>query len=221
MDDPFIDLEEELIFLSEIGAEFLIKDIISSELSSQESRFQALIERVLCCQKCHLSEYRTHAVPGEGDMNAELVFVGEGPGHDEDIQGRPFVGKAGQLLTRIINAMNFERNQVYITNIVKCRPPENRNPNREEIHECQDYLWEQIELINPKVIITLGNVPTQFFLNTRSGISTVRGVFHKSGQIQVMPTFHPSYLVRNAGNRDLKRLVWDDMKKVLAYLGRE
>ena len=221
MNDLFKDLEEELNFLFEIGAEFLIKEIPSSGTPPEEAQFRALVERILCCQKCHLSQSRTHAVPGEGSINAELMFVGEGPGHDEDIQGRPFVGRAGQLLTKIINAMSLERNQVYITNIVKCRPPNNRNPNRDEIQTCQEYLWEQLELINPKVIVTLGNVPTQFFLNTRSGISAVRGEFHRTGQIQIMPTFHPSYLIRNEGNRDLRRKVWEDMKKVLAFLGRK
>ena len=146
------------------------------------------------------------------------MFVGEGPGHDEDIQGRPFVGRAGQLLTKIINAMGFKREDVYISNMVKCRPPNNRNPNNHEIEQCQDYLWEQIRLIQPRVIVTLGNVPTQYFLETRSGITSLRGKFHDKSDYRVMPTFHPSYLVRNEGNRELKRQVWEDMKQVMAYL---
>jgi DNA polymerase len=146
------------------------------------------------------------------------MFVGEGPGHDEDVQGRPFVGRAGQLLTKIINAMGFQREDVYITNMVKCRPPNNRNPNSQEVEACQDYLFEQIGLIQPRVIVTLGNVPTQFFLGTRSGITSLRGKFFATPHYRIMPTFHPSYLIRNEGNRELRRQVWDDMKQVLAYL---
>lgn len=214
-------LKEELRFLSEIGADFLIKSALPTEKSLSEPSFLALIEKIQNCQRCHLSQTRKHAVPGEGSFEAELVFVGEGPGFDEDAQGRPFVGKAGQLLTKIIKAMNFTRDQVYITNIVKCRPPNNRNPNKDEIQKCQDYLWGQLQLIDPKVIVSLGNVPTQFFLNTRSGISSVRGEFYRLDRVHIMPTFHPSYLIRNEGNRELKRMVWEDMKKVLAFLGRK
>jgi DNA polymerase len=148
------------------------------------------------------------------------MFVGEGPGRDEDIQGKPFVGRAGQLLTRIINAMKFQREDVYITNIVKCRPPDNRDPGKEEIEACSGYLFEQIDMIKPKVIVTLGNVPTRFFLKTTAGITSLRGEFADFEEIKVMPTFHPSYLVRNEYNRILKKNVWEDMKKVMALLGK-
>lgn len=222
MDDPKeklrLDFQEHLKFFSELGADFL-QDGDENPPPQPTSPLNALEEQVLSCRRCTLAETRTQAVPGEGNPSAVLMFVGEGPGHDEDIQGRPFVGRAGQLLTRIINAMGFRREDVYITNMVKCRPPNNRNPNSQEIQQCQDYLWEQIKLIQPQVIVTLGNVPTQFFLGTRSGITSLRGKFHDKPEYRIMPTFHPSYLVRNEGNRELKRQVWEDMKQVMAYLG--
>lgn len=177
-------------------------------------------ERILNCQKCPLASTRTKAVPGEGSTDADLMFIGEAPGRDEDLQGRPFVGRAGQLLTRIIQAMNLRREDVYITNIVKCRPPNNREPNRRETDECKSYLFEQIENIQPKVIVTLGNVPTHFFVPSTSGVTALRGTFQPFEDILVMPTFHPSYLVRNESNRQLKKMVWEDMKKVMAYLGK-
>lgn len=212
-----LDIRQHLKFFSELAAEFFIQGEEPPE-STENSTLKALEERVLGCRKCPLAKTRTQAVPGEGNAAAALMFVGEGPGHDEDVQGRPFVGRAGQLLTKIINAMGFQRKDVYITNIVKCRPPNNRNPNNQEIELCQDYLFEQIEMIQPRVIVTLGNVPTQFFLKTRSGITSLRGTFHDSPQYRIMPTFHPSYLIRNEGNRELRRQVWDDMQQVMSYL---
>ena len=130
------------------------------------------------------------------------------------------MGRAGQLLTKIIIAMGFQRKDVYIANIVKCRPPNNRNPNRDEIKNCSDYIFEQLGLIKPRVIVTLGNVPTQFFLQVQTGITSLRGKFFPYGHIQIMPTFHPSYLIRNEHDRQKKRLVWEDMKQVCAYLGK-
>ncbi len=209
--DRFLaDLEENLLFLSEIGAGFVAKGPSPPSVE----------ERILKCQKCPLSSTRTKAVPGEGNGDTDLMFVGEAPGRDEDTQGKPFVGRAGQLLTKIIQAMNYRREDVYITNIVKCRPPNNREPNREEIEECKPYLFEQIANIRPKVIVTLGNVPTHFFIPSKSGVTTLRGTFHPFEDILVMPTFHPSYLVRNEANRMLKKMVWEDMKKVMACLGK-
>ncbi|MGD8539348.1 MAG: uracil-DNA glycosylase [Candidatus Aminicenantes bacterium] len=204
------DIQENLRFLSEIGADFITQG--HSPLSIEE--------RILNCQKCPLAATRTKAVPGEGNGDADLMFIGEAPGRDEDLQGRPFVGRAGQLLTKIIQAMNFSRDDVYITNIVKCRPPNNREPNREETDECKAYLFEQIASIKPKVIVTLGNVPTHFFIPSKQGVTALRGTFQPFEDILVMPTFHPSYLVRNESNRLLKKKVWEDMKKVMAYLGR-
>jgi DNA polymerase len=173
------------------------------------------------CTRCALSRSRTLAVPGEGSLTTGLVFVGEGPGRDEDLQGRPFVGRAGQLLRKIIAAMGFREDEVYITNIVKCRPPENRPPHREEVATCTPYLVQQIASIKPKVIVTLGATPTSFFLPMHRSMTDTRGRFGEFLGLRVMPTFHPSYLVRNEGNRELKRMVWEDMQKVMALLGRK
>ena len=154
-----------------------------------------------------------------GNPSAELMFIGEGPGRDEDLQGRPFVGRAGQLLRKIIAAMTFREDEVYIANMVKCRPPENRVPHHEEVEACSPYLLRQIELIRPRVIVTLGKTPTDYFAPGREGMTARRGKFGEYRGIPVMPTFHPSYLVRNEGNRELKRMVWEDMQKVMALLG--
>lgn len=205
------EVEEKLKFLSLLGVEFV----------TRESSVLSLEETILNCQKCPLAQTRTHAVPGEGDLNAELMFIGEAPGRDEDMQGRPFVGRAGQLLTKIIHAMKFQRDEVYITNIVKCRPPGNKNPQGIEIASCKDYLLAQIELINPKVIVTLGKVAADFFIRSSLGITALRGDFYDFDNIKVMPTFHPSYLIRNEGNKNLKKMVWEDMKKVMAFLGKK
>lgn len=206
-------LQERLEFFSEIGLDHLY--------SSNVAELNKITSEILQCQACPLAQTRKNAVPGEGNFQAELMFVGEGPGFEEDMQGRPFVGKAGQLLTRIINAMNFARDDVYITNLVKCRPPENRNPNAAEIEQCRHFLSRQIELIAPRVIVSLGNVPTHFFLDTRTGITALRGRFNEYGNVKIMPTFHPSYLVRQESNRELRRQVWEDMKKVMAFLGKK
>ncbi len=205
------EVEEKLKFLSLLGVDFV----------TQESPALSLEETILNCQKCPLSQSRTHAVPGEGDLNAELMFIGEAPGRDEDLQGRPFVGRAGQLLTKIIQAMTFQRDEVYITNIIKCRPPGNRNPQGNEIASCKDYLLAQIGLISPKVIVTLGKVAADFFIRSSLGMTALRGDFYDFEDIKVMPTFHPSYLIRNEGNRNLKKMVWEDMKKVMAFLGKK
>jgi uracil-DNA glycosylase family 4 len=204
------ELEEKLKFFSLLGVDFV----------TQESPLLSLEETILRCQRCPLAQTRTNAVPGEGNPGAELMFVGEAPGHDEDIQGRPFVGKAGKLLTNIIQAMQFKREEVYITNVLKCRPPGNRTPRGSEIETCREYLLRQIERIQPRVIVTLGKVAADFFIQNRLGMTALRGDFHDYYQIKVMPTFHPSYLIRNEGNKRLKRMVWEDMKKVMAFLGR-
>lgn len=209
-------LEDKLEFFSQLGMDF-----ISSSSSSKESFYFSLRERILHCQKCPLAQGRKNAVPGEGNIGTKLMFVGEAPGRYEDIQGRPFVGKAGQLLTKIINAMHFQREDVYITNIVKCRPPDNRNPHREEIEKCQGYLLEQLDIIKPGVIVTLGKVAADFFVQSTLGMTALRGTFYEFGDIQVMPTFHPSYLIRNEGNREIRKMVWEDMKKVMAFLDKK
>jgi len=205
------DLEETVKFLSELGIDSL----------SMDKPALPVEERILRCRLCPLAASRNKAVPGEGRKDADLMFVGEAPGRDEDMQGKPFVGRAGQLLTKILEAMNFGRQDVYITNVVKCRPPNNREPKAEEIDKCKAYLLEQIGQIRPKVIVTLGNVPAHFFIPSRKGVTALRGDFYPFNDILVMPTFHPSYLVRNEANRHLRKLVWDDMKKVMAFLGKQ
>lgn len=175
------------------------------------------------CRRCKLCNGRTNVVFGVGNPDADLMFVGEGPGEDEDLQGKPFVGKAGALLDRIIaDGMGLRREDVYIANIVKCRPPGNRNPEPDEIVACQPFLQRQIELVSPKVIVTLGSFATQALLGDRTPISRRRGHWHQiaaagaAEPIALMPTFHPAYLLRTPGD---KRLVWEDIKLVMAKLG--
>ena len=161
------------------------------------------------CTKCKLSETRTNVVFGEGNPYAKLVFVGEAPGADEDRQGLPFVGKAGQLLTRIIEAIQVKRSEVYICNILKCRPPGNRTPTSHEIECCIPYLMKQLEAINPPIICALGNVAAQTLLRTKAPMNRVRGRFHKFGGALLMPTYHPAALLRNPA---YKRSVWEDVQ---------
>jgi DNA polymerase len=167
------------------------------------------------CQRCSLVAGRTHIVFGDGNPKARLVFVGEGPGADEDRQGIPFVGAAGQLLNKIIEAMKLSRDQVYICNVIKCRPPGNRNPKPDEIAACRPFMERQLAAISPEVICTLGTFASQTLLDTDQPISGIRGRFHTYKNARVMPTFHPAYLLRNP---DQKRAVWEDMKKILALL---
>jgi len=205
------DLEEGVKFFSLLGIEF-IGDV---------SPLHGLIEEILRCTKCPLAQSRQKAVPGEGNIRTELMFVGEGPGRDEDLQGRPFVGRAGQLLTKIINAMKLQREEVYITNIVKCRPPNNRNPQADEIASCREYLQRQIDIIRPRVIVTLGKVAADFFIDNKLGMTALRGEFQDFGDVKIMPTFHPAYLIRNEGNKILRKMVWEDMQKVMAFLDKK
>ncbi|MEY4167333.1 MAG: uracil-DNA glycosylase [Blastocatellia bacterium] len=166
------------------------------------------------CRRCKLWPTRTNLVFGEGDPHATLMFVGEGPGADEDQSGRPFVGRAGQLLTKMIEAIGLTREQVYIANVVKSRPPGNRTPERDEVTTCLPFLLRQIATIRPKLIVTLGNPATQALLDTTIGISRLRGNFHDYPRlpgIRVMPTYHPAYLLRSP---DKKRETWEDLKKV-------
>lgn len=171
------------------------------------------------CNKCRLVRTRTNPVPGEGNFNAELMLIGEAPGYDEDQQGKPFVGRAGQLLTDIIKAMGMTREEIFIANVIKCRPPENREPMDDEIAQCSPFLFNQIDIIKPKVIVTLGRYSTTTILklNKQMRISELRGRFFNYKGIKIMPTFHPAYLLRNEKD---KKLVWNDMKLVLQELGR-
>lgn len=213
-------LKEHLIFFSELGLDFIFASRNASPLSAGQG-ILSLEQEILHCQKCGLYQTRKQAVPGEGSIPAELMFVGEAPGFDEDTQGRPFVGRAGQLLTKIIQAMKFERSEVYITNVVKCRPPNNRVPHREEVECCTAYLLQQLKLIQPKVVVALGKVATDFFIPSSLGMTALRGNFYDFGTIQVIPTFHPSYLVRNESNREIRKMVWEDMQKVMTLLGKK
>lgn len=185
---------------------------------------EKIAEEVRKCCECGLGSTRTNAVPGEGNPNARIMFVGEGPGADEDVQGRPFVGRAGQLLDKIIIAMGLKRSDVFIANILKCRPPGNRDPRPDEIINCFPYLQQQIEIINPEIIVALGAPAAKTLLNTNKAIGQLRGQFHDyyaglgSTPIKLMPTYHTAYLLRNY-SQDNRRKVWEDMKKVLAELG--
>ena len=167
------------------------------------------------CKRCKLHPHRTHLVFGSGNPDARLMLVGEAPGEEEDLQGQPFVGKAGQLLTRILKAMGLERNDVYIANILKCRPPQNRNPQPDEIETCQPFLRKQVEIIHPKVVCALGTFAAQTLLQTDEKISRLRGRFHDYYGVKLMPTYHPAYLLRNPQD---KRLVWEDMRLIMKEL---
>ena len=205
-------------------------EAVQRQLEAEKKAAEAPIElekiadEVRQCCKCGLGSSRTNAVPGEGNPNARIVFVGEGPGADEDAQGRPFVGRAGKLLDKIIAAMGLKRQDVFICNILKCRPPGNRDPKPEEIISCLPYLQRQLEVINPEIIVALGAHAAKTLLDTPKPIGQLRGVFHEyyaglgRPSIKLMATYHPAYLLRNY-SQDNRLKVWDDMKKVLAELG--
>ncbi len=179
--------------------------------------WEELQARVRECRLCGLCRERTQAVFGDGCRTAPLLFVGEGPGRDEDLAGLPFVGAAGQLLTRMIQAMQFDRSEVYIANVVKCRPPRNRMPEPAEAQACLPYLQRQIELLRPQVIVTLGATPLQFLLG-KTGITRERGKWCDYRGIPAMPTYHPAFLLRAP---DRKREVWEDLKQVMLRLGKD
>ncbi|MBI2339648.1 MAG: uracil-DNA glycosylase [Deltaproteobacteria bacterium] len=188
----------------------------SSDKDERAHHLSSLRAEIGDCTRCVLHKGRTNLVFGVGNPNAELMFVGEGPGADEDLQGEPFVGRAGQLLTRMIEAMGLKRGDVYIANIVKCRPPGNRNPEPIEIATCIPFLKKQIDIIQPKVIVCLGKFAAQTLLQTEIPITKLRGEFHDYGEAKIMPTYHPAFLLRNP---NMKRAVWEDLKKVMSLLG--
>ena len=183
----------------------------SKQDALENIKYEALANE--CCQLCRT---RTNLVFGSGSPDAKLVFVGEAPGREEDIQGLPFVGRAGQLLTKIIESIGLTRNDVYICNILKCRPPDNRNPFPTEIAACEGYLIRQLEVIDPVIICPLGKFAAQTLLRSEETISRLRGRSFDYHGIKLIPTFHPAYLLRNPGE---KRLVWEDMKKIKRELG--
>lgn len=187
----------------------------SSELAAVTTLDQ-LREEIGDCVRCPLSEHRTNIVFGVGDPKARLMFVGEGPGQDEDRKGEPFVGRAGQLLTEIITkGMRLRREDVYIANVVKCRPPKNRNPEPDEVAACEPFLLRQIQIIAPEVVVALGKFAAQTLLRSATPISRLRGQWHDYHGIRLMPTFHPAYLLRNPRE---KRWVWEDIKQVMTVL---
>ena len=195
----------------------LKSEVINRDIP-EKNTIDLISREVSKCQKCRLGMTRNKVVFGEGSLKADIMFIGEGPGADEDRTGRPFVGKAGQLMTKIIeNGMKISREQVYIANIVKCRPPGNRDPLPDEASACMDYLESQIEFIKPKAIILLGKVAAKYLLELETSISRARQNSYKYKDIPVFVTYHPSALLRN---QQYKRPTWEDIKKVLTYLER-
>jgi DNA polymerase len=207
--------EEEMSLLSE--AECAGIPHVSAEAGPRAERLERLKRWVAECSRCPLAGVRQNVVFGEGDPEAELVFVGEAPGADEDATGRPFVGRAGRLLTKIIKAMGYRREDVYICNVLKCRPPGNRAPAPDEVAHCSPILHEQLAVIAPRAICALGGPATKTLLGLKEGITKLRGRFFRYRGIPLLPTFHPAYLLRNMNE---KRRVWEDMKKLVAFLGR-
>lgn len=209
-----------------LGARWLPKgknqedDIIAKKTEG----LKAIAAAVAKCQACGLSETRTHVVPGEGNANARIVFVGEAPGQTEDEQGRPFVGRAGNLLTKIIEAMGLQRSDVYICNILKCRPPGNRDPLASEVAECREFLHQQLQIIEPEIIVALGAHAAHTLLETTTPIGQLRGRFHDycphpmADPIKLVATYHPAYLLRNYSPENRRR-VWLDMQMLLEELG--
>lgn len=203
----------------------ILDDAPAPAMLSREEKIrllQAIEEQeVRTCTRCGLCHGRTNTVFGEGDPDAPVMFIGEGPGQNEDEQGQPFVGRAGELLTKMITAMGFQRQEVYISNVVKCRPPNNRAPTPEEAATCWSYLQRQIQIIRPRVIVTLGGPAAKTLLDTREGITRLRGTWHQYAGIQppipVMPTFHPAYLLRAYTHENRSR-VWSDLQAVMARL---
>ena len=195
----------------------IVDDLLAASVAGiQANTLDELRAAIGDCQRCKLCTGRTHIVFGVGNPQARLMFVGEGPGRDEDLQGEPFVGRAGQLLTDIITkGIGIKRQDVYICNVVKCRPPDNRNPEPDEVAACEPFLKKQIELVRPEIIVALGKFAVQTLLRSNAPISKLRGNWHSYQGIKLMPTFHPAYLLRNPAD---KKLVWEDIKKVIKEL---
>jgi DNA polymerase len=211
----------QLQFFKDIGVESLEVNVRSTTtslpVSVSVSGLQAIRDEIGDCRRCKLAPSRTNIVFGSGDPNAELVFVGEAPGFDEDQQGLPFVGRAGQLLTKIIESIGLKRDEVYICNVLKCRPPENRNPEPDEVAACNPFLKKQLATIRPKIVCCLGTFAAQTVMQTASSISKLRGKFFDMDGMRVIATFHPAYLLRSP---EKKREVWEDMKQIRAELFR-
>ena len=219
VEEIIADLRSYLEYLRDMGIEALPasegqSDMAfhhSSPLRSTVSTLDEIRKELGDCKRCKLHRTRRTIVFGEGNERAKLMLIGEGPGFDEDLQGRPFVGKAGQLLTKILQSISLQREEVYITNIVKCRPPQNRNPEPDEIRNCNPFLMKQISVMQPKIICALGSFSAQTLLQTDTKITALRGKLYDLGGIRVVPTYHPAFLLRNP---ERKREVWEDMKKI-------
>jgi DNA polymerase len=214
------DLRKELTLLRDLGFTHLdIRQPAAVPAVVEDSESKTLLDELravaVVCVKCKLAKSRTQVVYGVGNPNADLMFIGEAPGRDEDLKGEPFVGRAGQLLTDIIKAMKLTRDDVYIANVIKCRPPENRNPEPDELEACHPYIQRQVEIIQPKVIVTLGRFALQSLTGKAYGISAARGNWLDYNGVKVMPTYHPAYLLRTPS---AKKEVWADMKKVMEQL---
>jgi DNA polymerase len=225
-------LAEHLRLFAELGVAGFRKDAVWAARADEEGRGEreegrggtvaqlaAIREDIGDCTRCKLCNLgRRQIVFGVGNPNADLMFVGEAPGRDEDIQGIPFVGRAGQKLTQIIEAIGLTREDVYIANVIKCRPPDNRNPEPDEVESCEPFLFRQVDTIKPKVIVALGTFAAKSLLKTNDPISRLRGRVYDYRGAKLVPTFHPAFLLRNPSCR---REVWEDMKKVRALLGGE
>lgn len=219
-------LEVDRAVLAELAKEpepeaFIAKEpvVVAAPIPGNFQTLEEIAAHVSVCRSCPLCQGRTRTVPGEGNADSpDLMFVGEGPGAEEDAQGRPFVGKAGQLLTKMIEAMGYAREDVFIANVVKCRPPNNRTPLPEEMDLCLPYLRQQIGLIKPKVIVGLGATAIKGLLGKTVGVTRLRGTWQEYEGIKLMPTFHPSYLLRDPSK---KKEVWQDLLLVLKELGKE
>ncbi len=191
--------------------------LINSQLDREENLL-SIKEQVLNCKLCNLSQTRTNAVFGSGSFNSKVVIIGEAPGGEEDKQGIPFVGRAGKLLDKMLSAIKLKREDVFICNILKCRPPDNRNPQPDEIEACVPYLNAQLKLIDPKIIFTLGNFATKFMLKTNEGITKLRGKLYSIDNYTVLPSYHPSALLRRAS---LKKDAWEDLKLLKSIIDSE
>jgi len=207
-------LEKYLFYLQRLGVEALpgkknLKRFLDLDLTLPVSSLKELYEEVKRCTKCKLHRTRTHAVPGEGPEQTRLMLVGEAPGRDEDLEGRPFVGRAGKLLDQMLAAIKIKRAEVYITNVVKCRPPGNRTPDPDEIEACLPYLAQQIKFVSPRLICTLGLIAAQSVLGTTEPLSRLRGRVHEKDGIKVVVTYHPAFLLRFPAR---KRDAWEDLK---------
>lgn len=212
------DLSRYVDYLREEGVTEVDRSPAPAEPSVDVGAELKAVARVIAgCKKCALHEKRRRTVPGQGHVHPDILFVGEGPGEDEDRQGLAFVGRAGQLLTRLITRMGYTREDVFIANIVKCRPPINRKPLPEEMAACFPYLEKQIALLKPRVIVALGATAVEALVSPLARISRLRGTWQTFGDIPLMPTYHPSYLLRN---QSAMWDVWNDMRQVLAHLGR-